>query len=109
MKMDVSSKFNKLVDEYGVQAINLCIERHDLSSHKRTLWTIQFALYKENERKNKLEIEKYKTEIQELTEKIEEIDQKLLNYGITDKNRPSIIKIVKQANPDSWFGGFTKN
>lgn len=107
--MNIDEKFNKLVNQYGIAAINLCIKRHDLTTHKRDMWNLQFQLYKEDEEKNKQQIEQIKSLIDEQTKEIEEIDLKLLDYGINSKNRPSIIKTIKQTYPKDWFGGFIED
>ena len=107
---DKQYKLQLLMIEYGLDAINMCIERHNLSEHKRSMWSLQYHLYKidqeANANENAEDIDAIHKQIDEYTNKIEEIDKKLLKYGINDSERKKIIRLAKAAFPDQWQQGF---
>lgn len=98
MKVDVEKKVAAYFDKFGVNAINLIIDRHELADRKRGLFTLRYV----SEDKEK---EKELTEqMNQLSSQIAEIDNRLEKMGITAKMRPSIVKDIKKAYPN---GGWT--
>jgi hypothetical protein len=86
----------------------LCIDRHHLTNDKRNTWGLQHQLWKDNPQKYEGDIASLKKEIDNITKKIEEIDIILKKYGINEKNRPQIVKIIKAYEPEGWLGGFSE-
>jgi len=107
--MDAEKKFYEVVNKYGIEGVNLCIERHHLTNDKRNFWGLQHQLWKDNPQKYESDIASLKEQIDNISKKIEEIDIILRKYGINEKNRPQIIKIVKSFEPEEWYGGFSKS
>lgn len=109
---DNQYKLTLEVTKYGLEAINLCIERHHLANEKRTVWGTQYYLYKTDQEANsnefKEEIDNLHKKVAEVTRKIEEVDAKLSMYGINEKERKKIIRLAKAAFPDEWMVGFTE-
>lgn len=87
------------LDAYNISTLNLIIERHLLAAEKRTLFSIRFATDdKETEAKLTEEMDKLSIEISE-------IDEKLSLLGISDKQRTSLLKLIKKTYPNEWMGG----
>lgn len=106
--MDAKSKIANFTFKYGVEAVNLCIDRHNKSTEKRQMWSIQFIMYKNGDPSQKQDIEYYRTQIDELTKEINKIDEKLLKCGINEKERKSIIRAAKEGFPENWSQGFSQ-
>jgi len=98
----LEQKMANYVDLYGVDGINLVIQRHDLATQKRQFFTIRFM---EKDPKKEAELTE---EMDKLSEEIQLIDNELERIGIHSKNRPTIIKDIKKFCPDGWFSGFGK-
>jgi hypothetical protein len=98
----LEKKIEEYLKRYGVDGINKVIHRHDLSTEKRTWFTIRFASQDPQEEANCTE------QMDNLTRLIDQLDQDLLVLGINEKNRPSIIKDLKKYSPDGWSSGFAK-
>lgn len=100
-KETAEDRFYEFVGLYGVEVINKIIDRHNLATEKRTLFTIRFA--EEDPVKEK----EYTEMMEKLDEKIYKIDRELEDcYDIDNKLRTQIIRDIKKARPDDWFGGF---
>lgn len=97
-------RLDKKIEEYlciyGLDALNLVMERHDKADEKRMLFTIRYV---ENDEEKEREITK---KMDELSGEIAVMDAKLLEYGVDSKIRPTIIKDIKKRYPDGWRSGF---
>ncbi|RAS90779.1 hypothetical protein A3863_07895 [Priestia endophytica] len=87
---------------YGVDVINLIIERHHLSQEKRNWFA---ARYVEEDPENEKE---YTKMMDNLTQKIYKLDEKLYNAGLDEKVRIQILRDIKKVYPDDWMTGFAE-
>ena len=94
--------------KYGLKAINLVIERHNLAELNRSLYQYQHNLYKLSDPKYQAEIDKTFEEMNKNKVKLSEIDQKIQKYGINKSERVRILKLAKEYAIDSWYEGFEK-
>ncbi|MDQ0808036.1 hypothetical protein [Priestia megaterium] len=85
---------------YGKEVINLVVDRHNLSTEKRNWFAIRYAA-------TDPEIEKECTEkMEQIDRMLYELDKQLLDSGIDDKTRTSIIRDIKKVYPEGWMQGF---
>lgn len=101
--MKLEERINQYINAYGVETLNLIVQRHDLMELKRTHFTIRY-LEQDPEEEEKLTLE-----MQKIQEKIDELDKQIEVSGVDPKKRPSIIKDLKKHYPDGWFSGFVED
>lgn len=96
-------RLDNFLSTYDVKVLNLIIDRHHLSSEKRSWFSIRFASEDPS-------VEKECTgNMENLDKKIYNIDQDLLfTYGINDKMRTQILRDIKKVRPDDWMDGFSE-
>lgn len=111
MNKELSSIFNQktaeerirvLINHFGVEVVNLVIERHQLSSDKRNFFIVRWA--EEDPEKEK----KYTEEMDKLTKEISLIDEELYGKGIEKEWRLQILRDIKKVYPDQWEQGFVE-
>jgi len=97
-------KVKEYQEKYGVEALNLVIQRHILASEKRNWFSIRYV-------SEDPEIERECTEkMDELDKKIYKIDsQLLLHFGIDKNLRTQMIRSIKRAYPNDWMAGFVED
>ena len=95
-------RLSNLVGRFGVEVLNLVIDRHQLSDEKRMYFSIRFV--EENPEKEK----EYTEKMDELTKNIYKLDEKLYNLGIQKNDRLQILRDVKKVYPGEWESGFVK-
>jgi hypothetical protein len=97
-------KVKEYQEKYGVEVLNLVIERHNLSTEKRNWFSVRFV-------SEDPEFEKECTQkMDELDKKIYKIDsQLLLHFGIDKNLRTQMIRAIKKAYPNDWMAGFVED
>lgn len=102
MDMKAKQDVENYLTKYGAEVLNLIVDRHNLANEKRSWFSIRYASQDEA-------IEKECTEkMEELDRMIYNLDVQLLDLGINEKNRTSMLRNIKKAYPDSWMSGFAK-
>lgn len=95
-------RIDAILEAFGVKVINLVIERHNLSTEKRMLFSVRFV--EEDSEKER----EYTEEMDKLTEKISMIDDELHRKGIEKNWRLQILRDIKKLYPDDWHNGFAE-
>ncbi|MCP3033565.1 hypothetical protein LF817_19770 [Halobacillus sp. A1] len=103
VKISTESRLNTFYENYGVESINLIIDRHELSKEKRQWFAVRFA-------SDDQEFEKECTKkMNELSKKIEEIDVELENKGIDNNLRTNTLKQLKKIFGENISSGFVES
>lgn len=98
-----ADRLNEFRQFYGVETLNLIIERHNLSEEKRTYFSVRFV------EQDPIKEKEYTEMMDKLGEKIYKLDEKLYEAGIEPKERTQILRDIKKVYPDGeWLSGFSQ-
>lgn len=100
--MKLEERINQYIHAYGIETLNLIVQRHDLMELKRTHFTIRY-MEQDAEKEKELTLE-----MEKIQEQIDELDKQIEAAGVDPKKRPTIIKDLKKYYPNDWFGGFVE-
>lgn len=96
----VEERVGEYLDLYGVEVINLCVQRHNLANEKRSWFSIRFASDDPEQEK------KCTKEMDKLSRELVKLDKQLLEKNIDSKTRTAIVRDIKKYRPQGWTAGF---